>query len=104
MINDVNARLSKSIANNDFLGVKVAEELLNCAQKSHEKAKASIENLKKKRDSIGKNWGIAFSNFNMLKYQKTVRLDCCGYSLIYVLFDILTHHGNVVIGRPLNCY
>ena len=60
VISDANTRLSESIANNDFLGVKKLQRNY-CAQKSYEKGKTSRENLKKKRDSIGKNRKEAFS-------------------------------------------
>ena len=54
MISDAITMLSESIANNDFLGVKIAKEVLDCTQKSYEKDKTSRKNLKKKRDRIGK--------------------------------------------------
>ena len=86
MINDANTRLSESITNNDSLGVKVAKELLEYAQKSYEKAKASRELEKEKGQHRQKNGKQHFLNlFNVLKYQKTVRLNCCNYCLICFL-------------------
>ena len=54
MISDAITMLSESIANNDFLGVKIAKEVLDCTQKSYEKDKTSRKNLKKKWDSTCK--------------------------------------------------
>ena len=69
MISDAITMLSESIANNDFLGVKIAKEVLDCTQKSYEKDKTSRKNLKKKRDSTcKKNRKADFLNlFNVLR-------------------------------------
>ena len=69
MISDAITMLSESIANNDFLGVKIAKEVLDCTQKSYEKDKTSRKNLKKKRDSTCKKPRKAdFLNlFNVLR-------------------------------------